>query len=111
MKKINREPIKLNDNFMNSIIKMSEGNPGGLRVLLDLMNKELGLIYILGLDDMNIRGWQIWFGYKDHCNSNIEKFIECIKNRDIEMINIINKEAMRMNIDIRAVIGGASFKR
>ena len=102
-----REPIKLSTKIADMIAIMSEGNPGRLRILLELRDP----ISILGLDDMNIRGWQIWIGYKDYCGSDLEKFRECIRNRDSEMVNTINKSAIRMNLSIRAVIGGASFDR
>lgn len=106
-----REKIKLTDNGLNLMMKMSEGNPGGLRILGELSTKERSLIYILGLDDMNIRGWQIWCGYKDYCKCDIDKFIEAIKNRDEDMVDVINKSAIRMNVPERAIISGASYNR
>ena len=42
-----------------------------------------GIFDILSLDDMNMRGSQIWVAYKDHCGQDIEKFIACIKEREL----------------------------
>lgn len=106
-----REKINLNDNIKNILIKMSEGNPGGLRVLIELLNNKMGFIYLLGLDDMNIRGWQIWVGYKDYCKSDLNKFIEAIHNRSSKMVELINQSGMRNGSPERAVIGGFSFNR
>jgi len=101
-----RKPLKLSDTIKESIIKMSEGNPGAISVLAQLIPK-YPLVF-LGLDDMNIRGWQIWVGYKDFCKCDIVCFIQRIKERSEEMIFVINQEAVRSGYDVRAVKGGAS---
>lgn len=106
----NRKPIGLDTTLMDTLVIMSEGNPGALRVIMDLCKSVKDFFLILGLDDMNIRGWQIWVGYKDFCKSDMNKFIECIKNRDSDMVNTINREATMMKVDTRAVCSGASFR-
>jgi hypothetical protein len=108
MSKKERRPIQLTDTMIDTIDMMGEGNPGGLRVLMKLYAKDPFLI--LGLDDMNIRGWQIWVGYSDFCKGDIDKFIECIKNREDKMVLAINNEAIMIKSPLRAVVGGASFK-
>lgn len=89
-----REKITLKDNMQSILFKMSEGNPRAIRVLMEIMEKipEKAIIYYLHLDDMNIRGCQIGVGYKDYCHENINRFIKCIKERDKEMVAVINKE-------------------
>jgi len=84
-----REEIKLEDSVMDVVIKMSEGNPGAVTVLSQMLKGD-DLLLLLHLDDMNIRGSQIWVGYKDHCHQDIELFKACIKSRDVEMVNTIN---------------------
>lgn len=88
-----REKIELTDNVMDVVVKMSEGNPGGLSVLTEILKKEPtdGFFTILTLDDMNIRGTQIWIGYKDHCNSDLDVFIKAVKDRDQAMVDKINE--------------------
>lgn len=76
------EKIKLGDSLLDVMMKMSEKNPGALRVLMEIIQSKYGLQRVLDLDDMGIYGSQIWVGYKDHCGSNLEKFLELIKNRD-----------------------------
>ena len=80
-----------------------------LGTLILKQEPNIGYVLILGLDDMNIRGSQIWIGYKDYCKEDIMKFIQAIKDRDPEMINKINQESLNGNHNDRAVIGGASF--
>lgn len=69
-----------------------------------------GLGIILNLDDMNIRGSQIWLGYKDHCGQDLEVFKKAIDDRDPKMIELINHHGMLGNHPHRAVHGGASFE-
>jgi hypothetical protein len=85
-----RKPIDFNQDIKEVIIQMCEGNPGALNVLSQLAFTEPELIAIL--DDMNIRGPQIWLGYKDHCGQQLERFTRCIRERDAAMLNTINKE-------------------
>jgi len=69
---------------------------------------------LLSLDDMNMRGSQIWVGYKGHCGEDIEKFVQCINDRDSNMVEVVNKECYHPEIeydgyDEKAVTNGASF--
>jgi hypothetical protein len=41
---------------------------------------------------MNIRGSQIWVGYKDFAHEDINVFKEALLKRDEEMVNMINDE-------------------
>lgn len=106
-----REKIKLDSSIQDLIIQMSEGNPGGITVLMQLLENDsiTGMIDILNLDDMNIRGTQIWIGYKDYCNEDIKKFQECLSDRDQEMVNVINEQGRLGNHTEIAVCHGHSF--
>ena len=106
-----REKLGLNSTVMDIIVTMSEGNPGAIRVLSEIIQRPggEGLILILGLDDMNVRGSQVWVGYKDHCGEDIDAFAKAIKTRDPEMVAKINEQCSYSG-EI-AVASGASFKR
>lgn len=88
-----REPIKASDTMMDVMVKMSEGNPGALTVLMQLWLREHGPELVLDLDDMGVRGSSIWVGYKDYCEEDLERFALCITMRDSEMMKVIHKEA------------------
>lgn len=88
-----RQKVRGTDSMQDLAIKMGEWNPGGLNVVMQLLKMEDGWMRLLDLDDMNIRGSQIWVGYKDHCGEDINKFIEAIKNRDREMVSTVNRES------------------
>jgi hypothetical protein len=105
-----RKDIGLHDTGMDLLMTMSEGNPGALRVLSEMLTDPIGFMQVLSLDDMNIRGTQIWVGYKDYCGEDILKFRECVKTRDPGMVEAINNEGRAGNHTWMAVTSGASFK-
>jgi hypothetical protein len=87
-----RKEISLNNSIMDIMVLMAEGNPGGLSVIASLVKDNPdGIVYLLHLDDMNIRGTQIWIGFKDYCGQSMTKFVECIVSRDQGMIDKINE--------------------
>ena len=105
-----REKVQINGP-MNLAVTMSEGNPGAASVIGQLLQDDTGFMKLLGLDDMNIRGTQIWVGYKDHCGEDIEKFKAAIHERDADMVETINKECLYADFQEKAVTSGASFER
>jgi hypothetical protein len=105
-----RTEININCTIINLIRQMSEGNIGAATTLSKIAGGfNNGRMRILDLDDMNIRGTQVWIGFADHCNYNLERFVECIRNRDPVMVETINQEGLRGNHNWRAVTRGASF--
>jgi len=107
-----RERLEMNDNMMTIVHKMSEGNPGAVSVmsLIIARDQTTAFMTLLDLDDMNIRGSQIWIGYKDHCHEDLNKFTELVNARDQALVSCINKESAREGITERCVTHGASFK-
>ena len=105
-----RMELKMTDSLTAVCIVMAEGNPGALKVLSEIV-KEKGIdafMSILHLDDMNIRGAQIWLAYKDYCGQDLERLLEAAEARDPEMVAKINAE-MSYDPDYpQAVTGGAS---
>ena len=65
-----------------------------------------GIRYILILDDMNIRGAQIFIGYKQHCHSDINRFVECIEKRCPELVETINNEGLKGRYPHKATVQG-----
>jgi hypothetical protein len=76
--------IKLEDTTMEMVMKMSEGNPGAVTVIAQIL-KTGGLIdpddafgglgTILHMDTWGIRGPKIWMLYKDVCGQDLVKTI------------------------------------
>ena len=89
-----RQPLTPELNTVEVMALMWEGNPGAMSVIAQLFKLlgEEALIFLGYLDDMNIRGGQIWVAYKDHCKSDINILYSLIKARDSNLVDTINKE-------------------
>ena len=113
-----RGAADLTGGVVSLLVQMSEGNPGAAGVLADLIkdDPEGGFMKVLHLDDMNIRGSQIWVGYKDHCGQDLEVFKKALVDRDQAMVDTINGECFQPDLGYegykeKAVPSGASFGR
>ena len=110
-----RKSLELSDTPMDIILKMSERNPGGLNVVMSILDLPpedvdhfmgpMGLL--LDLDDMNIRGSQIWLAYKDHCKEDLPTLVKAIRDRDPQMVKTINDLSSGEEV---AVTAGGSYR-
>jgi hypothetical protein len=92
--------------MMELLTTMAEGNPGAINVLLKLVKDDpAGMFLILDLDDMGLRGSQIWVAYKDGCMEDLEKLRAFCKSRDQKIINIVNQQCPDLP---QAATGGKS---
>ncbi len=64
--------ITLNDTIQSTVVKMSDGNPGAMTVLMKLLQKEHGIFKLLKLDTLGIYGSAIWVVYKDLLGEDID---------------------------------------
>jgi len=107
-----RERISISGNMLDLFMQMSEGNPGAITALSEVIKADdasSGLVPILNLDDMGMRGAQIWVAYSDHCKKDIKVFMQAIKDRDPAMVATVN--ACRGCGDVpRAVEYGESYR-
>ena len=93
---IPRAEIDIDGSVLDMLLLMSEGNPGAATVLSQIMNKcDAGAMSVFDLDDMNIRGAQIWVAFKYVCNEDLDMLCEKLKKRDPSMVEAINKEMSR----------------
>lgn len=80
-----RRKINMYGSVIDTLVLMAEGNPGAISVLT-----QIELIDVFHLDDMNMRGAQIWVAYKDYCREIIKDFSKAIRARDQKMIELVN---------------------
>jgi len=75
-----KERITLQDNGLTALMKLSEGNPGAMSVLMEMMTQAADIDpddimgsfgALLHLDSMGIYGPRIWMLYKDVCKENL----------------------------------------
>ncbi len=76
---MSNEKITKDMNLIEMLDVMSEGNPGAINVLKNIMEDENGLLSILVLDSLDIRGSKLWALYNDSCNKNKKKFKRTLK--------------------------------
>lgn len=87
------QPLKLSDTVTDAIVKMAQGNPGAITVLMQILSSgPHGFLLLLDLDDMKIRGSSIWVGYKDFAREDLDAFMFSIESRDPEMLRVIEAE-------------------
>ncbi len=73
-----KEKISGNMSMMDMLMVMSEGNPGALTVLMNMLNDPMGFIKVLTLDSLGIRGSKIWMLYKDCSGESMDKFYKTL---------------------------------
>ncbi len=130
-----RRGLEITDTPIIISTKLSEGNMGALNVIMKILNMNMeknmtpkqqqdiisqNIIKLLTLDDMNIRGSQIWILYKHIYNIDCDRFneedkanfatlTEKILNRDKEVVEKLNDYSKKHHLKDKAVISGASF--
>lgn len=106
-----RPKLDLNDTMIENIMKMTDGNPDAIVGLTSMLKADkTGGMLLLGLDDMNIRGSQIWEAYKYLYHEDGEKFAKAVSKRDPKMVDFINQELASVGGE-KAVTGGALCDR
>lgn len=97
--------IELHDTIQDMVIKMSEGNPGALRVCMDVIQKGKlidsdsalgGLGVLLQLDSYGIYGHRIWMLYKDVCEENLVMMVSILR---AAQFGFVNKDCLNHAID------------
>jgi len=102
-----RKKLDTATDMQTLVSMMAEGNPGAMNVLISLLSKD-HLITLFTLDDMNIRGTQIWLAFKNYCNEDIDALVASTDKHDANMIKSINILNAKQGELFKAVISGAN---
>lgn len=88
--------IQLSDSAMDVIVKMSEGNPGAMTALMEILNKGAeidpddfmgGLGAVLSLDSDGIYGTDIYVLWSDICDRNTAKMLSVLRACQLGFFN------------------------
>ena len=88
--------IVLTDMMPDVMRKMSVGNPGALRVCMEILTQEgaidpqaamPGVGALLRLDDMGVYGSRIWMLYKDVCGEDLEKMLGVLRANQLGLLS------------------------
>ena len=112
-----------NDTFANIIIKLSEGNPGAISVIMqmkisagtiDPQNFMGSLGSIFFLDSLCIYGSRIWMLYKDVCEQDIKLVVAMLRAVQLGIINAktLNRaiDNYGAGLDVKAVLASVKEK-
>jgi len=89
------------DTTMDILVKMSDGNPGAIGALMEIMNTadridpqaaDSGLGHILLLDEYEIYGTDIYILYNDKCDRNVRKLLVLIRG---VQLGFLRKETLK----------------
>ena len=72
--------VTLDDTPETVMVKMMDGNPGAMTVLMQLFRRPNGIFKILKLDTLEIYGPAIWVIYKDLMGEDITLLDEHLEN-------------------------------
>lgn len=68
------EKINGDMSIQEMVLVMSEGNPGAIAVIVDMLTKSSGFFDILMLDSLDIRGSKLYMLHNDCCSRDSAKF-------------------------------------
>lgn len=98
---MNKTRITLGMSIMDIITTMSEGNPGAMMVVMEMVKDKRLFMDILLLDSLDIRGSQLYMLHNDCCERNTQKFV-----RTLMMLRsgIFTIEEIKANLEqVRAI--------
>lgn len=88
--------IQLQDSTMDVVVKMSNGNPGAMNAIMEILSKGKlvdpddsmqGLGSILMLDTWGIYGTDIYVLYSDICGKDLSKMLAVIRATQLGFFN------------------------
>jgi hypothetical protein len=85
---VKRQPLRKTMSLEDSVALMGEGHKHALKLLR--MIAATNHMLILHLDDMNLRGVQVWCAFYYFCDGIFEKFSVMVLNRDAQMVAFVN---------------------
>ncbi|QRM29046.1 hypothetical protein [Microvirga sp. VF16] len=89
------------------ITVVSEGHPDSVDILfLVFQHATFPAAVLLDLDDMNMRGKQIWLAFHQVCDGRITHFILRVTCRDVALVSTVN--ALTLGEHEQAVCHGGS---
>lgn len=100
--------LRLEDDLLTMMTKMSEGNPGGLTVLMQLLKESPRIdpdaamgpfAHILDLDSYGIYGSHIWILFKDICGQDITNTITVLRSVQMGLLSLSKVKGAIRNVE------------
>ena len=96
-----KEKITADMNMFEVAMVMSEGNPGALFVVKQMMGDPRSFMDVLLCDTLDIRGYKLYMLHSDCCGRNDDKF-----NRTLMMLRcgVFSEEQIQSNFELYGAI-------
>jgi hypothetical protein len=89
--------INLADSTINVVVKMSDGNPGAMNVIMEMLQPESskidpdsvmgGMMKLLSLDTLGIYGTDIYVLHNDICGRDMSKTFAVLRAHQLGFLN------------------------
>lgn len=89
--------IQLSDSMFDVVVKMSEGNPGAMNAIMEMLkpeNQEIdpdsvmgGMMKVLALDTLGIYGSDIYVLHSDICGRDMVKMFAVLRAHQLGFLN------------------------
>jgi len=103
-----KERIRLGMSTKDIVFAMSGGNPGAVRVCMEILTTDCetdplagGYMPLLQLDNLNIWDSRIWMLYKDVCGESLPKLLTVIRAYQMGELGGATEDAINHAIDNR----------
>ena len=92
-----KERITLSDNMVTVASKLSEGNPGAVNVIMQIVKDSEKIdpdammgpfAHLLSLDSFGIYGSNIWILYKDICGQDLTNMLAVLRAVQLGMLSL-----------------------
>ena len=101
-----RNKIGFSDTGMDMFVKLAEGNPGALRVCMEIVSKgpqidpdsAHPMLTLMHFDDLGIYGPRIWMLYKDVCGEDLINTLGVLRGHQF---GFITEDTLNHAIDTR----------
>ena len=105
-----RESLDITADIHWVVAQMSEGHPGAEMILNRLFDRGDTFLrnFCDTLNDMNVRGFQLWVIFDQCCDADDRKLINSILERDPAVVSFVNSVCEDNKMDIVAVTEGGA---
>lgn len=76
--------------MIDTIVDIADGNPGAAKALSAIWNQRSDYEEVFDtMRDHDICGPEVWVGFKDHCDFDVDEFADKVKSEDEDMFEEI----------------------
>lgn len=74
----NGPKIKFSDDILSVVLSHAQGNPGAIAALSAILSEPDGIIYLVAINELGLKGQYIYMLWSDVCGKDIVKFKDAL---------------------------------